>query len=366
MAAKTNAVALAVNSGESEVNVTVTTPVKAPSFLAIARKKGEVKEGTVLSIKRGDSTTVDPMELYMEPNFNIRTICQDHVDSFKKDIVKGKVPPAIEVKLVEVINNEDGSSTIRLKVIDGHHRTTAYQQLIEEGKLDPSIRIVIQEFKGDERDELVKMVVSSQTRSLSVSDRIGAFVRMRRIGMSGNEIAEEVHTTPTIVSQYLMFESAPVELKELMDSGKIGFSVVNNLRTKYDNFLQVLAAAKEHIRDKEERSEARKTAKAKGENSKLAGANPLKPIRMSKADVKTGESLFETLEGKLKEKGVTSGSNESVSITLTPFELEQLMSHAQMIRSIKEHNENVKTEMTKREIAIQQAEKESEMQDKAA
>lgn len=356
MAAKTNNFALAVNSGET---ITVTTPTKPERFLAIARKKGVVSDNTVLSLKRGDSTTVDPMELFMEEGFNVRNICQKHIDCFKKDIVKGNFPPAIEVKLVEVIDNETGKTTTRLKVIDGHHRTSAYQQLIEEGELKPETRIVIQEFRGDERDELIKMVVSSQGRTLTISERIGAYVRMSKQGMSGNEIAEAVHANPTVVSQYLMFASAPVELKEIMDSGKIGFSVVNNYRMQYDNFIQVLAAVKEHIRDKEERKVARQKAKETGENSQVAGANPLKKISMKKSDQKVSNNLLTTLESKLKEQGVKTGSDKEVTLTLTAFEVEQLLSQAQMIRSIEEHNENVKLELTKRELAVQNATDES-------
>lgn len=329
--------------------ITVTTPTKAPGFLGIARKKGVVSEGTVLSIKRGDSTTVEALELWMEEGFNVRKLCQKHVDNFKVDIMKGRVPPAIEVKLVTVID-EDGNESIRLKVIDGHHRTTAYQQLIHEQKLQEDIRITVTEFRGDERDELVKMIVSSQGRSLSVSERINAYVRMRNTGMNTSEIAESVHAKQPIVSQYLQFESAPIELKEIMDSGKIGFSVVNNYRTSLDNFVQVLAAVKAHIEDKAERKQARKDAKENGGNSKIAGASKLKTIKMNKSERKTGESLISTLDKKLNELGVETGEDKEITLTLTPYEIELIMSQAQLIRDISKHNNAVKTELTMSEI----------------
>ncbi|MBE4203040.1 helix-turn-helix domain-containing protein [Vibrio parahaemolyticus] len=208
-------------------------------------------EGNV-DVKRINGFKANPRLLWIEEGYNVREICPDHVEGFVRSYTDGKYVPPIEVVVVEV----DGVQ--RLKVIEGHHRTIALQKLMSMGANVDEIQVI--EVQGDEIAQLSRMIKSSEGRELTPMETAGAYHRMKQLGMTQTEVAEELGTTPAQVSNYLQLLKAPVELQAMIQSGEYSAtSAWCNIRKCGSE--AALAIAKEEVRAKAEKQAAKTQGK---------------------------------------------------------------------------------------------------------
>ena len=151
-----------------------------------------------------------PLEhLYVEEGFNVRDLCQDHVDSLEAAYRAGKQIPALMVRTTEK----------GFKVIDGHHRYPAAQQA-------DIPRVEVKEFTGTKAEELAYMVTSSQTRSLEPLERAHAYQRMINQGMTKGEISTAVQRSRKDVDNHLILLSAGEEVIAEVKAGNVSSSEV--------------------------------------------------------------------------------------------------------------------------------------------
>ena len=307
----------------------------AKTFSTIARKKD-----SSLDVKRGDSFSIDPRQLYIVDGFNVREIDQAHVDSFKEAYMDGEYVPYIEVVLVDVLNTETNKTEQKAKVIDGHHRATALHQLIAEGKEVPFLITVIP-FVGNDGDEIFRMITSSQGRPLLAMERAAAYLRLVNRGLSQTDIAKRCFDTQSNVSALLKLNEAPIELQNMINNQQISHSRVILLMRSF-GADKALEAAKIEISDSEEEKaiESPDSFELKPENDpKKKKKARLKHITYSKDDVSKLDRIAFSLS--LKSESKAGGLKVGDKIEIDQELLDLMNSLDKRRNEIDSHNSDV-------------------------
>lgn len=323
----------------------VSTPTKG-TLSSISRKKGFIGDVKVAEMSRGNSITVNPLDLWIEEGFNVRDIDQNHVDDFVKSYTDGKTVAPIEVKLV-VVTDEQGNETHKLKVIDGHHRTHELRKAIKNGAKIPTVTVI--EFSGNEVDELARMVVSSQTRPLNAIERAKAYARMKKFGLTQTQIANEIHDTPSNVSQLLKLVSAPTELQELIINGEVAINTVHAYVREFSSFDKVLEAVKIDIEEKKER----KNKKESGNSNKnyTRSVSSFKKTSLKKKQVQATQTTLVDIARKIDTRKIDSNQ----TIQLSPEEIAVILELQSKIEEVEQHNSEVDKKLALRAQQIADA-----------
>jgi ParB family chromosome partitioning protein len=128
-----------------------------------------------LDIKVNKTFMVPIEHLRIEDGFNVRDLDQEHIEAMTQSYQDGRMMPALVIR-----TTQDG-----FKVIDGHHRLSA-------AKIAGVKRLECKEFTGTEAEQIAYMVSSSQGRDLKPIERARAYRRMLRLGMTKDEIGDDV------------------------------------------------------------------------------------------------------------------------------------------------------------------------------
>lgn len=135
--------------------------------------------------------------IYIEEDFNVRPIDQNHVENLRQSYLRGDDVPAINVKVTEK----------GLQVVDGHHRFLA-AQLAELDFID------IEDCKGA---ATIYMLKRGHNLEFTPLDYAEGFKRLRdEDGMTVAEIAAEFNKTGVEVYNYLSLASANDRIKQLL------------------------------------------------------------------------------------------------------------------------------------------------------
>lgn len=203
----------------------------------------------VEGLKSKGAISIAPGQLWIEKGYNIRELCEDHINGFVESYKSGLFVPPIEV--VEfMVGNE-----LKYKVIEGHHRTVAINKAIELGYSCEQIEVLLME--GDEVSQFVRMIQSSQGRKLNQIEMAHAYNRLISYGLNQVEVAEQLSVTPAQVSNYLQLLKAPALLQAWIKTGKYSATKAHNMIRKHGADI-AMAIAVEDMKVKAEREKERK------------------------------------------------------------------------------------------------------------
>lgn len=178
--------------------------------------------GGPIAVKKEFSVPFE--SLYIEDGFNVKaTIYREVVDGMKATIRADGYMPKIVV--------EPQSCGERFKVIDGHHRFTAYAELIAEGM--EFRRLTVEGFTGSEADQIKLMVTSSQGRNLTPVERANAWGRLTdKFGWTRQEIADEFITSMSNVTHHMAIYELSDLVKGYINDGRIAADYAVELNRK--------------------------------------------------------------------------------------------------------------------------------------
>ncbi|EPP21399.1 hypothetical protein L910_1390 [Vibrio fluvialis PG41] len=280
-----------------------------------------------VAVKRVNAYNADPKLLWIEQGFNVRDICDEHVENFVASYSNGKYVPAIEVVPVTV-NDE-----LRLKIIEGHHRTLAVFRAIERGIDIKNVSVI--EVQGNEVDHIARMIKSAEGRKLTALELAAAYKRMMGLGLTQTQVAEELMTTSAQVSNYLLLLKAPEELKEMIKSGTIAASNAVGLIRDFGADMALEAAKEEH-----RAKEVQKEAKANGVEISKSDATPkTKKLKLKAKKVSSMSDIVYSLAGQIQIDELEK--NEEVTIKLNSETAKVLLSLSSEISELNEHNAKV-------------------------
>lgn len=190
-------------------------------------------ESKQITAKRNNTFLVAFENLYMEPGYNIRDgeIDQESVDGFCASFMNGDYVPAIGVDITDT----------GLRVNDGQHRYLGAQKAVSQGKTDLMLEVYdVTELPPAKR--VARMVNANDGTPTSPIARANAYARMKADGMTNDQIAKEVHRSPSDVANFLALASCPEHLKDMVKAGQMSYVMAIELAKEHGEDAPAVAA----------------------------------------------------------------------------------------------------------------------------
>ena len=188
-----------------------------PSLKAMA-------ENHVPGINKQTTFQVDPRIVKKEVSFNGRfetAGVRDHINAMKQSMRNGATFPPIDVRV------EDGE----IFVVDGHCRTTAATELIEEDGQER--RLDARHFKGAEDERVAHMMTSNQGRPFTGLELGHIYERLRRMGWSVAAICARNGKSDTHVEQMMMLAQSPLALQGMIIADQVSAATAVTMIQKH-------------------------------------------------------------------------------------------------------------------------------------
>lgn len=190
-------------------------------------------ESKQITAKRNNTFLVSFNDLYMEPGYNIRDgeIDQESVDGFCASFMAGDYVPAIGVDITDT----------GLRVNDGQHRYLGAQKAVSQGKTDLMLEVYdVTELPPAKR--VARMVNANDGTPTSPIARANAYARMKAEGMTNDQIAKEVHRSPSDVANFLALAACPEHLKDMVKAGQMSYVMAIELAKEHGEDAPAVAA----------------------------------------------------------------------------------------------------------------------------
>lgn len=228
-------------------------------------------ESKQITAKRNNTFLVAFQDLYMEPGYNIRDgeIDQDSVDGFCASFMTGAYVPAIGVDITDT----------GLRVNDGQHRYLGAQKAVSQGKTDLMLEVYdVTELPQAER--IGRMVKANDGTPTSPIARANAYARMKAEGMTNDQIAKEVHRSPSDVANFLALAACPEHLKEMVKAGQMSYVMAIELAKEHgEDAPSVAAEALEKAKAAGKEKVTKKFTAPKAPKEPKAPAEPAAPAK---------------------------------------------------------------------------------------
>jgi ParB-like chromosome segregation protein Spo0J len=258
-------------------------------------------------MSRSDKFSIDPRLIKARADFNVREIEQmskeeraaydEYIDQLAQAYRDGRYVPPIVIKVV------DGTPT----PVDGHTRHKGMMRAIEVYGAELA-RVTVEEFKGDDAEEVALIATSQNNRKLKPLELAKVYVRLERYGKTDKEIATTVGVTAARVAQVKAYYSMPSELKALVFVDKISVEAAMDLYNKYGT--KAIEYANSMINKNKEKGGKKVTVK---------NTTP----KLSRKESRSLNTATSELYSRIKDIEVAEDA-ETVSVSLTPELLAQL------------------------------------------
>lgn len=308
---------------------------------AAAKAAGAVQHRTInnlrglaeakMGVKRVDSFRVDPRILQVERGFNVRVgsdpELRAHIDSIKNTIREFIIRDNAGNRHCELIPSDIIPDLIvrvtvegEMFLVDGHCRTTAIRELIEEGFTIEYIGV-----KSTVEDHIGRVMImlrSSQAKNLAPIEKAKGFVTLADEGMGFHEISRFMGSsiTPQRVEQLVLLGRAPEAIRHLIEEKKV----------TADSALEVIRKHRENPAEAE-RILVELVSGKQGSSGRPVGKGETR-ISIPK---RTQEGIFKALvsESKglvkqikaLESKGDEGWEDEMVNVTLPAGVVKQIL-----------------------------------------
>lgn len=208
------------------------------------------------STKRTDIYTIDPRNVVIVENFNVRK--EFALDELKEQI---KLQGVLNPITVVPFKDEDGNEKYRL--VDGERRVRATLAAIEEGAEIARIKAIFLPRNTKEEDLLIEQMMRNEGKNFTEYEQALMFQRFRdKFGYSQSEIAAKFGKSATFVGRCLsLLELAP-EIQEKIENGEISTGAVRQIvgTNKEDEAAQI-EAVETAIADAKSKGKSTATAK---------------------------------------------------------------------------------------------------------
>lgn len=196
------------------------TEAQAPQYSTLSQFARANKDDAT----RRDDFWLSPNRIEVEPGYNVRGAGMDsgeywelpevidHIEKLAQAYDRGDIIPPIKGKF--------DKSTQTLKIRDGEHRYRGLMLAISRGS--DITRVRVEEVSGDEINQQIVMLTSSETRPLTAIERAELYVRLYNRGLQYDQIAAKVFASVTHVKQYIEeVYNLPFDVKRQIALGKL-------------------------------------------------------------------------------------------------------------------------------------------------
>lgn len=237
------------------------TPVseRARQIAAEARSLIESDKGGIkhLMVGRQDMFRINPFDLNVKPGWNSRDMEDpenvDHVMALAHSIAEHGVKEPLTAYL------DDG----KLWLSDGHCRLFATLYAIEHlGATIRTVPVKTEERGTDEADRLFSQRIRNSGKKFSPLEEGVLFKKLLAHGWTEEMIAKKTGLSAARVGQLLEMQGAPAEVKRLITTGKVSFTLaLQMLRTNGGDGTRTLADLNGALKTAEAAGKDRATAK---------------------------------------------------------------------------------------------------------
>jgi hypothetical protein len=228
-------------------------------------------ERHVEGVSKVTKFAIDPRIVEIEEGFNVRDIDRAHVESLKASVRAGRVLPDIDVRV------EGG----RIILIDGHHRLTAYLELITEGL--NIVSVGANHFRGNDADRVLHMLTTAQGLPLTPLQQGISYLRLLAFGWSVSDISVKTGKSGTHIHSCLTLAESNTDVQRMVKAKEVSAHVaVAAVRKHGSNAGEVLSG---HL------NEARMQGKSKVTAKTVVGASPKSLIAAIRKDMESGGSF---------------------------------------------------------------------------
>lgn len=260
---------------------------------------------------RGNGFTIHPSALVVRDDFNARDTnvelmsdaereeFEQYIDGLAQAYANGEYVPPIIVKMI------DGKPTIS----DGHCRKMGLDRAISFYGADIQ-RVTVDEFKGDDADEVALIATSNSNRKLKPLELSAVYVRLEKFGLSDAQIATKMGKTVPHVAQVKFYSQLPVALKGMVKKDQIAIATAVDLFQKHGS--KAFDIAMKMLNNINETGSGKKKI-----TSKIAQP------KMSSKERRTLNTVASNLHDVIKNIKVDETAS-SISVEVTPELLKQL------------------------------------------
>lgn len=183
---------------------------------------------------------------------NIRPKDKEHIERWKHSIRSGETIPSVLVEM------RDGVPW----VIEGFHRYTAKEELIEQEGFDDET-LLVKEWKGSEADRYVTMAASTTGLPLTYLQHAEVLALIKKAGdYTPEQLAARIGVSRTAINNKLLLAEASKEIKELVEQEKVSGTVAVDAIIKHGD------KALEHLKHMLKKAEDKGGVKVRGSGSK--------------------------------------------------------------------------------------------------
>jgi len=227
-------------------------------------------ERKIDGIQKTTQFKINPKLIEFEEGFNARPIDRGHVESLKISFKAGVTFPAIEVRV------DNG----RVIVVDGHHRTLAACELIDEGL--EIIGIDATQFRGSDADRIIRMLTSAQGLAVTPLQMGVQYRKLIGFGWDIKKISAHVGKTSSHVGEMIRLAESNSDVQRMVASKEVAaHTAVKAIRKHGEKAGEVLAS---------ELSKAKASGKTKVTEKTIRGAT-MALEKAIKAEIDSGGAV---------------------------------------------------------------------------
>ncbi len=166
-------------------------------------------ERKIEGIQKTTQFKVNPKLLEFEEGFNARPISREHVESLKASFKAGGTFPPIEVWV------NDG----RVIVVQGHHRTIAACELIDEGF--DIVGIDASQFRGSDAERVLRGITGAQSLPLTPLQMGVQYRKLVAFGWDIKKISAGIGKTPSHVGEMIKLAESNSDVQRMVESNEV-------------------------------------------------------------------------------------------------------------------------------------------------
>jgi ParB/RepB/Spo0J family partition protein len=239
----------------------------------------ELEEQKINATKRADLLCIDPRNIVVEDDFNVRTEYGDIEGLMHSLVSQGQIEP---IKVTKIPKTET------YKLTDGHRRMKAIMLAIEKGYEFPYVKATTGSANIEER--VFEMVITGiGKKPLTMLEEAEAYKRIKDYGYDVKDIANRVGKSQVHVYNLLKLADVPQKVKNRIKnddiSGGTVLSILKDCKTSED-ILQAVETAVANAEN--EAKEKGVTTKVK---AKAAHAGKLSVLKTLEKALETAETL---------------------------------------------------------------------------
>jgi ParB family chromosome partitioning protein len=207
----------------------------------------------VKATKKNDMMLIDPQNIVVVDNFNVRKDYGD-IDSLSESIINnGQLEPVICVKI---------RGTEQYKLVEGHRRLMAIKQAISKGYDIPYVKALTLSSTNEEDHVFAMLITGTGKKPLTPLEEAEGYKRLVAYGYETKDIAIRVGKSNTHVYNLVRLADIPKKLKDKIENNEVSTSVVIQLIKHTKNADDIVSEIEKALSETKDNSVKKKiTAK---------------------------------------------------------------------------------------------------------